>query len=204
VIQLRRKKFVFCASPGRSGTHYLSQLFNLGTEVCSVHEPEHQYSQFSQLKPYNWNLKQALFGNSYTLRQQLKFKQINDLLDASRAEVYVETNPLFCTLWHDELLKDSSQHDVTVIILRRPVVDILKSILDLGWYSDRNGDEWMVSGYSINSLFVPPMKESVAIPMDRVIGYLFNVALYTQNIIQLCEFHGHKVIDVKSNDLFSD
>lgn len=201
---LNRKQYVFCVSPGRSGTHYLSQVFGLVPEVCSVHEPEHVFPEYSELQPHNWNLKNRLLSDSFFDRRKLKLRQINDLMSATGAEVYVETNPMFCTLWHDVILNENSNHDIKVIILRRNSIDVLKSILDLGWYSERNGDLWMVSAYSVNSLYSPPWKEAQASPMDTVIGCLLNAELYTQKITRICSALGYKVIEISSDELFGD
>jgi len=204
VNTLSGRKFIFCVSPGRSGTHYLSQIFGLVRGVCSVHEPEHQFPKYSELKPHKWNLKQNLLSDSFTDRKQLKFWQIDDLMTTSHADTYVETNPMFCTLWHDVILSEASNYDIKVIILRRNSVDVLKSILDLGWYSERNGDHWMVSAYSANSLFSPPRNEVQASPTDYMIGHLVNAELYTQKITKTCLALGYDVIEVSSNDLFND
>lgn len=201
---LKKGKYIFCVSPGRSGTYYLSQIFDLVPGVCSVHEPDHQFSRYSELKPHEWKLKDNLLSNSYSDRRRIKWWQINDLMSESGAESYVETNPLFCTLWHDVILADSSACDIKVIVLRRNSVEVLKSILDLGWYWKRNGDDWMVSSYSINSLFKPPMKEAQASPLEKVISYLINVELYTQKIKSLCRVFGHELIEVNSEDIFSN
>src|SRR4030095_1136048 len=95
------RTYIFCASPGRAGTYYLSKLFSRAANVCAVHEPEHQWPAYAALKPHRWDLKNRPLSDSFTERRHLKLSQVSDLMSRSTARVYAETNPLFSTLWHD-------------------------------------------------------------------------------------------------------
>jgi len=197
-------RYIFCASPGRSGSHYLQRVFDCATGVCSVHEPEHQYSEYAPLKPGLWDLKNTPFSNTTCERRKIKLAQVHDLLGKSGATIYAETNPLFSTLWHDVVLDALTGQDVTVIILRRNASAVLKSLLDLGWFQGKDGNRWMVTAYSVNSLVNSPVQEKSATAAELIIGYLMNVECYTQRIRQRCEAAGHRVIELNSQQLFED
>lgn len=197
-------RYVFCVNPGRSGSYFLSEVFGLLPGVCSVHEPEHQFGKYAALKPHNWNLRNQPLSESFKDRSVLKHWQIQDVLTSRNARTYVETNPLFGTLWHDVVLGQATTPDICVIVLRRNPVDVLKSLLDLGWYSARDGDSWMLSAYSVNSLFEPPWQESEATAADLVIGHLINVELCAKKIAEVCATRGFKLVEARAQDLFSD
>ena len=195
-------RYIFCVSPGRSGTHYLQHVFSCAPGVCAVHEPEHQYSEYAHLKPRLWDLKNTLLQETAVERRQVKLAQINDLLEKTGAAIYAETNPLFSTLWHDVILEALSDRDVTVIILRRNATAVLKSLLDLDWFRGKDGNRWMVTAYSVNSLVKAPHREKKATAAELIIGYLLNVECYALRIKQRCEERGHRVIELDSQHLF--
>jgi len=197
-------KYLFCVSPGRSGTHYLYHVLSCVHDVCAVHEPEHEYPHYARLKPQLWDLKNRPFSDSLAERRDLKLSQISDLLSNNPASVYAETNPLFSTLWHDTLLGELSGKEIIVVILRRNATEVLKSLLDLGWFNTRDGNDWMVSAYSVNSLIQPLSPEQQSTPFDLLSGYLLNVEMYAQRIKRLCQQHGHTVIELHSNQMFGN
>jgi hypothetical protein len=198
------RKYIFCVSPGRSGTYHLSHVFSAAGNVCAVHEPEHQWPAYAALRPHRWDLKNRFLSDSFTERQELKLSQISDLMSRSTAHVYAETNPLFSTLWHDVILDGLSGHELVVIILRRSAVKVLKSLLDLGWFHTRRGDAWMVTAYSVNSLIRPVGPETEATAFHLVISHLLNVEMYAVRIKARCLELGHRTIDLRSDDLFGE
>lgn len=195
-------KYIFCVSPGRSGTHYLHRIFSGLHGVCAVHEPEHQYPEYARLKPRLWDLKHTSFQDNAAERRTVKLAQIRDLMEKTHARIYTETNPLFSTLWHDVILNALHDQDVTVIILRRSAPAVLKSLLDLGWFQTKDGNRWMVTAYSVNSLVQHVKREPEADATDLIIGYLLNVEAYARRIKKLCEARGHSVIELSSSALF--
>jgi hypothetical protein len=197
-------RYIFCVSPGRSGSHYLQRVLACAHDICAVHEPEHQYSKYAHLKPGRWDLKNTPFADTADERQRLKLGQINDLLAKTGKTVYAETNPLFSTIWHDVIMDALSGQDVTVIILRRNASAVLKSLLDLGWFQGKDGNRWMVTAWSVNSLVQAPVRERQATPAERIIGHLLNVERYAQRIREQCESRGYRIIELVSENLFSD
>ncbi len=197
-------KYIFCVSPGRSGTHYLYHVFSCVGSVCAVHEPEHEYPEFAGLRPQLWSLKSKCVADSLRERMVLKSSQISDLLSCSTHKVYAETNPLFSTLWYDAVFKAFAGHDITILILRRNTVEVIKSLLDLGWFNNRDGNDWMVTAYSVNSLVQPLCSEQEATPFELVISYLLNIELYARRIKDLYQARGHRVIELHSNQLFEN
>lgn len=172
--------------------------------MCAAHEPEHEYQDFIALKPQRWDMKNRPFPSSFAERKILKSSQITSLRSRLGGDVYAETNPLFSTLWHDVVLDLCSGRDLTVIILRRNAQEVLKSLLDLGWFHARDGNDWMVSAYSVNSLVRPLGPEREASPFDLVAGYLLNIELYAQRIRNRCQERGHQVIELYSGQLFGN
>jgi hypothetical protein len=198
----KNSRYIFCVSPGRSGTHYLQRVFSSAKNVCAVHEPEHQFTEYADLKPSHWDLKNTLLQNTAAKRRALKLAQINELLERAGTGVYAETNPLFSTLWHDVLLDALSDRDMTVVILRRSAAAVLKSLLDLGWFQGRDGNRWMVTAYSVNSLVRAPVEERHATAADLITGYLLNVEMYAQRIKKHCMQRGTRLIELNSEQLF--
>ena len=196
------RTYIFCVSPGRSGTYYLSNVFARAANVCGVHEPEHQWPAYAALRPQRWDLKTRVLSDSFTERRQLKLSQISDLMSRSTAHIYAETNPLFSTLWHDVILDGLSGHELVVIILRRSAVNVLKSLLDLGWFQTRSGHGWMVTSYSVNSLVRPLVPETEATGFQLVISHLLNVEMYALRIKARCLELGYRVIELRSDDVF--
>ena len=198
------RKYIFCVSPGRSGSHYLSHVLAGVGDICAVHEPEHQFPAYSALRPHLWDLKNRLFLDSFTERRHLKLAQISDLMSRSPSVTYAETNPLFSTLWHDVIFDGFSGQDVIVIILRRSAVKVLKSLLDLGWFHSRDGNDWMVTSYSVNSLTQSLGPENQATAFHLVISHILNVEMHAIRIKARCLELGHKVIELRSDQLFGD
>lgn len=196
------KKFIFCVNPGRSGSNYLYRILSCADHVCATHEPEHEYREYSHLTPRLWDLKKRPLPESYARRRQAKLVQINGMMGRTNADVYVETNPLFCSLWQDVILDELHNHEVIILILRRNTSEVLKSLLDLGWFSTRDGNNWMTTAYSVNSLVQPIVTESAATPSDLIISYLLNVEMLAQKIKQYCKEHELTVIELDSNQLF--
>jgi hypothetical protein len=197
-------RYIFCVSPGRSGTHYLQQVFSCAKGVCAVHEPEHQFPEYAHLKPHLWDLRNTPLASTASERRHAKLAQVNGILASTGAGIYAETNPLFSTLWHDVLLDALSDCDLTVIILRRNASAVLKSLLDLGWFQGRDGDRWMVTAYSVNSPLKAPVSEGRASAAELIIGYLLNVESNARLIKRRCEQQGHGVIELYSQQLFEE
>ena len=196
------KKFIFCVSPGRSGSNYLYHILSCADHVCATHEPEHEHREYSHLTPRLWDLKNCPLPESYIRRKQAKLAQINEMMSRTSADIYVETNPLFCSLWQDVILDELHDHDVIILMLRRNTSEVLKSLLDLGWFSTRDGNNWMTTAYSVNSLAQPVVTESEATPSELIISYLMNVEMLAQMIKKRCRKHGLTVIELDSNRLF--
>lgn len=197
-------RYIFCVSPGRSGSHYLSRVFSLAEGVCAVHEPEHEFPAHALLRPNRWDLKNRRFAESFAQRLEIKLAQIADLLKGRRALAYVETNPMFSTLWHDVVLEGLAGQRVTVIVLRRSAERVLKSLYDLGWCHARDGNTWMVTAYSVNSLVRPLQPEEQASACQLILGHMHNVELYAERIRARAIGAGHQVIDVRSDEFFGD
>lgn len=198
------RKYIFCVSPGRSGSHYLSRVLASGDDICAVHEPEHQFPAYAALRPQLWDLKNRPFADSFVARRHLKFTQISDLMSRFPASTYAETNPTFSTLWHDVIFDGVAGSELVVIILRRFAARVLKSLLDLGWFHGRDGNAWMVTAYSVNTLTQPVAPENQASPFQLIIGHLLNVELYALRIKARCLKLGYKVIELRSDQLFGD
>jgi hypothetical protein len=198
------EQYIFCVSPGRSGSHYLSQVFSLVDGVCAVHEPEHEFPAYSALRPHFWDLKKRRFAETFARRRALKLAQIADTIGSRRVLAYVETNPMFSTLWHDVVLDGLAGQRVTVIVLHRSPARVLKSLFDLGWCHARDGNTWMVTAYSVNSLVAPLQPEDEASAARLILGHIHNVALYAERICEQAKAAGHEVVDVQSDEIFRD
>jgi hypothetical protein len=198
------ERLLFCVNPGRSGSHFLSAILSTSPGLCALHEPEHQFAKFAALKPSNWNLKSAHLSSTRGRRGQLKAEQILNSCESENAAFYAETNPMFATLWHDAVFDRFDQSEIVVVYLKRNPVDVIRSIYQLGWYQMRDGDQWMVSQFSVNSLFSPRSQEEEGGAIEKIIAHLINVELYGRKIREQCAARGAKIVELSSEKMFDD
>src|SRR4051812_30999500 len=140
MADLKDRHLIFSINSGRSGSKYLAELLATSPNVKSFHEAEPKMSgEFVEMI----NAKPLEDSRD---KRRVKVKAIEEILRSTPPEtVYAETNHTFITTFYDVVLEEFQ--NVDVIILRRDLARVLKSFIELGYFSPSNplSREWMSS-----------------------------------------------------------
>ena len=193
---LKGKRVIFCASSGRTGTHYLAELLGSCERVHAVDEAPpymigHHLNRVMREPP----------SDSYEHRR-IKAAAIRSVLAGlPRGSVYAETNHMFIKTFHDVVINEFPPDAVSVILLRRSLDRVLKSILELGYFTAANShwQLWMHQPVGTNLLAKPPRNIEELDDTDRAIGYLFDIEARLQNF--RISYPGINTVDVWLEDI---
>jgi hypothetical protein len=167
-------RLLFCISSGRSGSGYLAKLLNTSIEVVGFHEPE----PFMNGK-YLQMVNTSTFSQTFKKRR-IKCKFIEKELDnLSQNKVYCETSHMFIKTFFDVVL--DRFNNVEVIILRRDIAKILKSFIELGYFSEINSawPDWMSSPNSKTAALQCIDSDQMLDQYDLCIAYLIDIEART-------------------------
>ena len=106
----------------------------------------------------------------------VKCQAIADVLrQMEPGQVYAETTHMFIKTFYDVVLEEF--HNVEVILLRRNLALVLKSFVEMGYFSDRNAywDKWMSSPAAATAALRPRREISTLDQYDRCIAYLLDI-----------------------------
>jgi len=168
--RLKNRRLIFTISPGRAGSEYLATLLNTAENIHALHEPRPRMNgrilEMAMGKPP---------GESYGQRR-IKLLGINRSLSHLDSDtIYAETSHMFIKSFHDVVL--DYYENVEVIILRRPLHKILKSFIELGFFSSINpvAARWMHKPGSANSVaeLLKPLDEMDQ--YEKCIAYLLDI-----------------------------
>ncbi len=100
--------------------------------------------------------------------------------------VYAETNPNFKSWFYDVTLDHLPKmgYNVSVIVLRKYMAAALKSLYETGYFTVRNGYNWMETANSVNSEVRSIGKDDELDAYEKLISYLVNAEAVTRRIIQ--------------------
>ncbi len=192
-----RNRLLFCINSGRSGSQYLSVLLNSSEEINAYHEPEPtmtgKYLNMIYMYPYPNTIG----------RRRIKSLAIKKILSTySAEEIYCETSHMFIKTYFDVIMKDFQ--NVDVLILRRDLASVLKSFIELGYFSDKNDiwPHWMHLPDAATSAIRCIDKVSCLDQFDLSIAYLIDIEARTQRF--KCEYPhcNYYEVDIeKCNDL---
>ncbi len=141
-------KYVFCVSPGRSGSNYLSKIFDHAKGWKGLHEPNpvmncHYMSDYLQ-------------GMKDTLQQKMPEKFAQIYRDKGE-QGYFESNHCFIKGFGWEIFSEFDQDEVLIISLKRDKDKVVSSYLRIG--SDplwNDGLNWFITPLA-NSYSKPPI-----------------------------------------------
>lgn len=169
------RPLIFSINSGRSGSKYLAQLLGTARRVQSFHEAEPQmsgeYISMINIRPLEATREQ----------RRTKCSAIAKVLRKMRAdETYAETNHTFIKTFFDVALEDF--HNVQVIVLRRDLVRVLKSFVELGYFSPLNprAENWMSSPNAVTAAIPALATDNQLDQFDRCIGYLIDIEARTE------------------------
>ncbi len=167
---------IFFASVGREGSGFMGNLFSETSKCITFHER----------RPYanGKKLIRSSLSNPYSSQRnnRVKLSKIADDITREKAQTYVESNHMFIKTFGKELLYI---YDIsfTLVSLRRPLVDTLKSFSDLNWFGEvfSRASNWV---YKIDAN--TPLKRKELIldgHLDEAIGYILSEKLNECNFL---------------------
>jgi hypothetical protein len=165
-----QRRLIFSINSGRSGSKYLAQLLATAHQVTSFHEAEPKMSgEFIDMinsKPMEASRE----------KRRVKAAAIAEVLRGSGPEeIYAETNHTFITTFYDVVLEEF--HNVDVINLRRGLALVLKSFIEMGYFSPLNplSFAWMSSPNAITAALPAIGPDTTLDQFDRCIAYLLDI-----------------------------
>ena len=176
-------RHIFCISSGRSGTGYLARLIGTAKNVCAFHEPEPTmsgaYLQMINHFPYAETEEQ----------RKIKVTKINQLISSHRRNrgaafvadmIYAETNHMFVKTFYDVVCKNIK--NVEVVILRRNIIETLKSFVQLNYFTSYNpvSFEWMSSPNAVTAAMPAIDQDDKLDSIDMAIAYLIDIEARSQ------------------------
>ena len=169
------RHLIFSINSGRAGSKYLAQLLGTAPDVESFHEAEPKMSgEFIGM------INAAPFADSKEKRR-IKSEKIAEVLRGSDpAATYAETNHAFIKTFFDVVLEDF--RNVEVIILRRDLPLVLKSFIELRYFSARNplAYSWMSSPNAAMAALPALAPDAMLDQFDLCIAYLLDIEARTE------------------------
>jgi hypothetical protein len=191
-------RLFFCINSGRAGSQYLSELLGTAKEVISYHEPEPNMSG-----KYLTMINEELYDKTFEARL-IKCKAIKKLLRRfSRNEVYCETNHMFIKTFFDVIMSEFDNNIIEILILRRNAVKVLKSFIEMGYFSPFNTywPKWMSSPNAKTAAIGCLHSDDKMDQYDRCIAYLIDIEARAQRFLK--DYPHIKVHNIRLEDLRS-
>jgi hypothetical protein len=164
------RHLIFSINSGRSGSKYLAQLLSTAGQMKSFHEAEPKMN-----REFIAMINSGPLESSRD-RRRVKTEAIAEILRASPPEeIYAETNHTFITTFFDVVLEDF--HNVDVVILRRELALVLKSFVELGYFSPLNplALSWMSSPNAVTAALPAIGPDATLDQFDLCIAYLLDI-----------------------------
>ena len=194
------KRYIFSINSGRSGSEYLSRLLGTAQGVIGGHEVEPTMSG-------QW--LQAVGGAGFEATfdgRMVKAQAIAKTMEAAPdGAVYVETNHMFIKTFWDVIVKTFDPEAVDVVVLRRHLPSVLKSFINLGYFSSRNGawPHWMHLVGTKGSLVEPLGPVEALDQYELAIGYLLDIEARAQQFVSAklgCGVHEVRLEELQTPD----
>ena len=187
-------RLIFCINSGRSGSNYLSELLGTAEEVISYHEAHPRMTG-----DYLTLINQEDYAKSFAKR---KFKNsgIKDLLlGLPDNKIYFESNHMFIKTFFDVVIQEFPK--VEVIILRRYLPKVLKSFIDLGYFSEKNQSWkfWMSSPNAATAAIPCIDTDKNLDQWDLSIAYLIDIEARAMRFKE--EYPNIKIYEVRLESL---
>jgi len=159
---------VFSINSGRSGSEFLAQLLGTGEGVHSYHEapPEMIGAVLDEV-----NRKPIAHSRD---ARRFKCAAVRELM-RGKSGIFVETNHMFIKTFYDVAVDEF--RDIDVIVLRRELARVVKSFIELCYFTPRNPawNKWMSIPGGANSAVTPIAPFERMDQYDRVIAYLVDI-----------------------------
>jgi hypothetical protein len=169
---MQRPKYIFCINPGRSGSQYLAKLLGTAQNVVAFHE-----ATPPMIGPFLKVVTYAQYSESYRERR-IKVAAIKNIMkDYPSDYTYVETNHMFIKTFFDVACNELE--NIRVIHLRRKFCDVLKSFIELQYFTSFNSawPDWMISPNAVTRAIEPIAEDHVMDSVHRTIAYLIDIEM---------------------------
>lgn len=130
-----------------------------------------------------------------------------------REVIYAETNPNFKSWFFDIVLDElaSSGYSVSVVVIRKYVAAVLKSLYETGYFTNRNGYNWMetVAGVNTNVKIATLQDDSKLDSRDKILSYLLASEARFRHILKKYGQYGNsskrrvQFIEARSENMFT-
>lgn len=124
-------RLLFCINSGRSGSEYLATLLGTAKQVVSEHEGEP-----CMIGDYLDLINKYKYSQTFYQRRYKSLVLKHKLLSLPSETVYADTSHMFIKTFFDTIIEDF--YKIEVIILRRYLPKVLKSFVELGYFSDKS------------------------------------------------------------------
>ena len=173
------RRLIFCITSGRSGSQYLARLLGTAQDVWSFHED-----------PPKMSGEPLRLVNTLPLEASRHVRRVKVEAIAARLHgmppqgVYAEANHMFIKTFFDVVLAEF--HNVEVIILRRGLPHVLKSFIEMGYYSPLNPGalDWMSSPNAATAALRALAPDDALDPYDASIAYLLDIEARAQRFMR--------------------
>lgn len=205
------RHLIFCISPGRSGSKHLRNVLDAAEHVRSFHEPQPAMTG----NVLQTVLMQGLRSQSFKDRSNMKLSAIRNEVEGTLPSVaYAETSHMFVKTFSDVVLQNLGDiANISIIVLHRPLAQVLYSQLRLGWFAPGHSG-YLVWYYDVQDLHESERKYStdmnLTTALDRLIGYNADVIQRREELRQEVDrMHGQgrwknvQIVDVNLSDISS-
>lgn len=181
------------------GTGYIAALLNTAKGVSALHEPDPvmvgTYVKLINIAPMN---------ESYVERK-IKVSAVQSVLDSMPpGEIYAESNSNFIRTFYDVVMNEFMDAEIDVIILRRYLPDVLKSLLELGHFNGNPATaNWIPEITSPNRAFTSCKTADDMDAYDHLITYLLDTEARAQRFkVQFKDATNlYSVVEVRQEEL---
>lgn len=171
-------KYLFCINTGRSGSHYLSSIFDHVANAISEHE----------MKPIGHSevMRQFLKGNPEPMRElsEERLKLIQE--KCTNGEVFIETSHIFIKGYGWFFADNIPQEEIGVIILNRDKEKVVSSLERIGCKPlEHRGQNWIMTPAMKSPIIAAPKLTFLSAQMSfSVLSALSN---FTKKTLSLFE-----------------
>jgi hypothetical protein len=172
------RRLMFAASPGRSGTKFLAQLLGSAESTLAFHEGKpNMAGEFLRAVAYRPP------ADSYQDRM-LKVRHLRDTLrELPERSTVIDTTHMFIKTFADVVLDEFNHDRITILDLRRPLLPLIGSMMDLGWFTAwaPKWRDWLIPPTAPGSLF-PISSDRVTSRVDVALGYVLDSKIRTRSV----------------------
>lgn len=172
-----RPPFIFAISSGRTGTKFFEQLFSSARNVLCFHEL-HPLMSHEYLRRPLWE--------TYHERMSVKAAAIAGRIAEPNWPAntsFCDTSNYFIKSWWDVAIdRFAADYPIVVVVIRRHMAAVLKSMVDLGWFGGRGkvAGKFLYTANSNVSFVQPLLADEEMDHFDKALTHLFDVEAKAQ------------------------